>query len=602
MLPLNALRKALRHVRTPDALQLWQEVLVVAVTENSYSVDVQIRVLLDLKLRDYASLMEWADAMTQIVYGSPIEHYRMHQIAALIRKYPLSSELSGLDARLTARKTFHAAEHRCGRVNQRFDAIKSVGRDPDAVLMHHIRGYIRGVLSDAPNMDQIYKSCDITGGAAIGVHGNATNVARKISSTKWSVTPRAIPYALGAICENFHIVEYLLREETKAFICLDSALLSSAFRRRVSLVHYNKLSFVPKTAKTDRSIAVEPFLNSFLQKGIDSVMRIKLRRVGLDLSNQFPNQELARLGSLEDENPYCTIDLSSASDTMATEMVLDALPPLWGDLLDSVRCHYYVDEGVVRKYSKFVSMGNGFCFPLQSLIFAAVCHASSVMCSVRSDFRVYGDDIIVRRNVFESVVRNLRRLGFIPNPRKTFSEGPFRESCGTDWYAGVNVRPIYIDSPLDSWGRIYSLYNQSLRREPHVYDYFRKVRNLLLQRVPRSVRLLSYDDPRDILSEDETLEVDPWMVSTTIDGAFWVPLDVFMTGRYVGFNIDTQNWRYALLRCTARVDTAYRPGREGGDDLIFLIGALRGSDSRKPFTLRYSTQTKPVIVNDYIGS
>jgi hypothetical protein len=439
------------------------------------------------------------------------------------------------------------------------------------------------------------------------------------------------------------MVELLLAREGQHVFCIDYDLLADVVRERVSWVRYNKLSFVPKTAKTSRSIAVEPFLNSFLEKGIDTIMRRKLLKIGLDLRRQEPNQELARRGSVEVGDPYCTIDLSSASDTIASDLVLELVPPEWGDLLDAVRCHYYEDEGVVRKYHKFVSMGNGFCFPLQTLLFASVCHAVAVMRGCVPDFRVYGDDIIVRKEIFDDVMLSLDRLGFLPNSRKTFSEGPFRESCGTDWFAGVNVRPIYIDKPLNSWERIYGLHNQSLRRETHVRDYFRTIREALFNAVPPAVRLLSYVDPGVSpaswdgvyrLSSEESgnsadhaelrsyLPSEPLQRGTAaeddvaraaeaafvhryrsreicelIDGALWVPEDVFLAGRYTGWNRWTQSWKYVVLHASASIDSRYRPVGEG-DSLIFLIGALRGSDSARPFTLRYSTQMKPRVIND----
>jgi hypothetical protein len=643
MFTLKRLRLALRHTRLPDPTALWERVLVLAVTDNPYPIAIKIRVLLDLKLGEYRSLMDWADAMTHTKYGSPDEHFRMHQLAALIRKYPLPDAVTGYTPDATARATFAKAEHRCKRYNQRLAAVKRTGRDRDGTLFYHMRGFIMSVLGPSPNLQQIFRSCDITGGAAIGVHGNATNVARKLSAERWTVSPRAFPYALAAIRNNFHMVELLLAREGQQIFCIDYDKLADVVRERVSWVCYNKLSFVPKTAKTSRSIAVEPFLNSFLEKGIDTIMRRKLLKIGLDLRRQEPNQELARRGSVEVGNPYCTIDLSSASDTIASDLVLELVPPEWGDLLDAVRCHYYEDEGVIRKYHKFVSMGNGFCFPLQTLIFASVCHAAAVMRGCVPDYRVYGDDIIVRKEIFDDVMLALDRLGFLPNSRKTFSEGPFRESCGTDWFAGVNVRPIYIDKPLNSWERIYGLHNQSLRRENHVRNYFRTIREVLFETVPSAVRLCSYVDPGVNSANDdgvyrlsteepeigadnarfqeyfpsepvltrpgdrttnEAAQVaasERWYrsreICELIDGAFWVPEDVFMAGRYTGWNRWTQSWKYVVLHASASIDSRYRPvGRD--DSLIYLIGALRGSDSARPFTLRYSTQMKPRVIND----
>jgi len=224
--------------------------------------------------------------------------------------------------------------------------------------------------------------------------------------------------------------------------------------------------------------------------------------------------------------------------------------------------------------------------------------------------------MVVRKHVFATVMLLLEYLGFVANKRKTFWEGPFRESCGTDWFAGANVRPVFMTSPLDSWGRIYDLHNASLRRESHVQQYFAHVRNFLFEVVPASVRLLSHVDPRTPTWEgglDPVMGDAPdrnvWDGETT-DGTLWVPHDVFLCGRYVGWNINTQSWRYASLRTSAVVDPDHCPhpkgsgkefaGEQPRDPFYFLIGALRGSSSSTPFALRYETQTRPVIVNDYV--
>jgi hypothetical protein len=324
-----------------------------------------------------------------------------------------------------------------------------------------------------------------------------------------------------------------------------------------------------------------------------------LRRVGLDLSDQATNGHMARLGSLDSNDGYCTIDLSSASDTLATEVVFELLPPEWCDLLCSLRSSQYKwTDGTLRKYHKFVSMGNGFCFPLQTLIFSSLCHAASRSLKVESDFRVYGDDIIVRKCVAQKVLDLLDYCGFVPNSRKTFTSGPFRESCGLDWHGGVNVRPIYLDHPLDTLERIFGFHNQSLRRESYVQLYFQEIREYLWKQVPANARLVDLYDPSYLhLPTDQPQKGDlgKWS-GTTIDGAFWVPQDRFMVSPYVCWSRDEQRWRSLALRSQPVPDKRFNIPRDGEGSLLHMIGALRGSRSVAPFTLRYSTRTKAVIL------
>jgi hypothetical protein len=103
-------------------------------------------------------------------------------------------------------------------------------------------------------------------------------------------------------------------------------------------------------------------------------------------------------------------------------------------------------------------MGNGFTFPLQTMIFASLVTAAYKVCGIRihkpyrqnlGNFAVFGDDIIVDSRVYNLVVRCLAILGFKVNGDKSFNEGLFRESCGSDFYSGYNVRGVYVQTLLD---------------------------------------------------------------------------------------------------------------------------------------------------------
>jgi hypothetical protein len=520
----------------------------------------------------------------------------MHQLAALIRKYPFPEALTGYNCQKNAEEKFLAAEHRCKRYNQRFRAIRSTGRDKYARETWYAREYIAYVLGHEPNLQAIMDKCDFTPGSCIGVHGNATNLARKLTSESWTVSDDSVTaLAVRAFWNNPQLREYLLNNGDGSPFCVDLPKLRQVIEKRAKVVRYNKIAFVPKTASIFRSMAIESFLNSFCQKGAGSFMELRLKRVGIDLSDQAANQNMARLGSVEQEDPYCTVDLSSASETIGIEAVWELFPPKWVELFDTLRSKAYMwTDGTVKKYHKFVSTGNGFCFPLETLLFASLCHAASKVAGCQTpDFRVYGDDIIVRQSVVQKVLDLLRHFGFTPNSRKTFTSGPFRESCGADWHCGVNVRPIFLDKPLDSLERLFGFHNQSLRRESWVTNYFAQVRDYLLQVIPPEMRFMSDFDPsyvrKDILQ--------PWeQGGMTIDGALWVPQDVYMGSRFSRWNPETQSFSHVALRVAPVVDPAFRECCED-DNYIFMIGALRGGSSSGPFTLRYSAQAKAVIIN-----
>lgn len=209
-----------------------------------------------------------------------------------------------------------------------------------------------------------------------------------------------------------------------------------------------KLMFVPKSAKTDRSIIVEPTLNSFLQKGYGTVLKRLLFKANVNLYDQSINNARARKGSINDS--LATIDLSSASDTICKGLVKQLLPLDWYIALNSARTSHVVYKksslpgGKVEFHlEKFSSMGNGFTFELESLIFYALTVAVCRMEGTRPDVTVFGDDIICPPGVVAKLTQVFEYVGFSLNKAKSYISGPFRESCGTDYFSGVNVRPFY---------------------------------------------------------------------------------------------------------------------------------------------------------------
>ena len=219
----------------------------------------------------------------------------------------------------------------------------------------------------------------------------------------------------------------------------------------VNYVPGNRLTTVPKNAKTDRVIAIEPDLNMFFQKGIGGVIRRRLRKVGLLLPDaQERNQALAKEGSIG--GSFSTIDLSSASDTVSLELVRELLPPDWVAAIEhcrSPRC--VLPSGEVITLQKVSSMGNGFTFELETLIFWALARTVTELHG-GEDRRVlvYGDDIIVPTQAAGHLIDLLGKVGFTANEKKTFVTGPFRESCGKHYFNGTDVTPFYFRKPIET--------------------------------------------------------------------------------------------------------------------------------------------------------
>jgi len=201
----------------------------------------------------------------------------------------------------------------------------------------------------------------------------------------------------------------------------------------------NVIMLVLKNWATFRTIAKEATHVLPIQLAFDSFGKKLLLRWGIDLRKQTRNQELARLGSID--GSYATVDLEMASDSLCINAVAWCFPAPWFELLSSLRASEYSAPWGNGTYAKFSSMGNGFTFTLETLIFTAACRALG-----SRDHAVYGDDICIRSEYAPSLVRLLAFLGFKVNGAKSFlaPNTRFRESCGCDYYKGNLVTPFYL--------------------------------------------------------------------------------------------------------------------------------------------------------------
>lgn len=236
--------------------------------------------------------------------------------------------------------------------------------------------------------------------------------------------------------------------------------LRAAALGECDVVRCSRLLFVPKRTDISRTICVEPSINMFYQLGLAQILKRRLRQVySLDLSDQPDfNRELARLGSISDN--MSTIDLSSASDSMSVGVLRNLLPRDFFSWLMALRTPAVkLPDGRVVALNMVSTMGNGFTFPLQTLLFAAIVRVAYKLAEVPfvrntrensggrpGNWGVFGDDIVVVKSATSIVIRCLTLLGFKVNVDKSFVEGPFRESCGSDYFNGRFVRGVYIKS------------------------------------------------------------------------------------------------------------------------------------------------------------
>lgn len=241
-----------------------------------------------------------------------------------------------------------------------------------------------------------------------------------------------------------------------------------------SIQESNQVITVRKNAKTDRTIAVEPGINLWYQKGIGTMIRRRLFRAGLDLNERGKtrkrNQLAAQKASIS--RHLATVDFSAASDTIASRVVELLLPPRWFTLLKAARSSRGKLNGTEFAYAKFSSMGNGYTFELETLIFWALARATCAYLKVPEDeVSVFGDDVIIPVEAYELYTEICQYLGFTVNLSKSFSKGSFRESCGDHWNDGLNCKPYYLKEVLRAEKDVYKCAN-SVRRLAHRHSTF----------------------------------------------------------------------------------------------------------------------------------
>lgn len=350
---------------------------------------------------------------------------------------------------------FYESELQCSRTNQRLLGLKdhdffSRSWAPLMLLTQQKISSILGNLPDLKTLDYRFGP-----GASSTCKGSSTTIGDKLQS-QISLTENCRKIFVSVASSLPHLVFSALGfsdcEGPATFLGKD-AVLNVVFTTGEDVISYtdelqteygNRFTTVPKNSKIDRAICIEPHTNILLQKGVGRCIRDRLRKFGLDLDTQADkNAVFARRGSID--GSYATIDLSNASDTIAWSTVFELFPREWFDVLDSLRSPAtQMPSGRWLVNEKFSSMGNGFTFEMESLLFYAISLAVKQHYSIEGEVMSFGDDIIVPTHMAQELIEFLGFLGFSVNKEKTYLHGPFRESCGKDYFLGHNVRPFFL--------------------------------------------------------------------------------------------------------------------------------------------------------------
>lgn len=333
------------------------------------------------------------------------------------------------------------------------------------------------ILGPAPTPDEVLQNAAWGPGTVVGYSfdGGKTGSEMKFASRQ-TVTPLLHPVACS-------VVDY--------YPSWSAAMAAHGpVTNWLEVVPGDQLFTVPKKFEENRCAMKQPSINIWLSRGIGVVIRKRLKsRAGLHLKfQQTVNKEMARIGSLT--GVFCTLDLTSASDSNCRAVLRSVLSPAWFAWLYSTASKSFrfsrspSDKTATQSqsYQMMSSMGCGYTFELETALFLAIARCVVPCCwsvqdetfdtngvrRVRSPKATYphvgvnGDDIIIPTAYAEQMISALSLFGFTVNAAKShYQPGPgFRESCGGDYLFGVAVRPLFFTRRLDDGPAIVAAANR----------------------------------------------------------------------------------------------------------------------------------------------
>ncbi len=299
--------------------------------------------------------------------------------------------------------------------------VERVTKKPDIRLTHYevrqARRFLREVFMDG---DELHPSLENWLVNPYGRHGPGAVYDGAQGTAKWSFSPM------------------MTSLKTHEEFIVPTTEMPAVSRAR--------LAIVPKDFRKHRLICIEQKEMMFQQQGLRSVLEFLTaqspfasRCIAFD--DQSRNYQLSR------NTQYSTLDLSDASDLLSRRLCKLLLPREIYKLLVMCRsARIELPDSSLIAYESMYTMGNALCFTIESLIFAALTasvisnYAGCGLLESCRRFRVFGDDLIVKSEYYQYLYDVLQRAGLKPNIEKCCHDTLIRESCGSWFVQGIDVR------------------------------------------------------------------------------------------------------------------------------------------------------------------
>lgn len=556
-----------------------------------------------IDLLNKAESEEW-----QSVYNAEMPNFREYhdaRLAALdlcvysyLRKYEGDQDIKALTAKAVS--TFRAVEQQ-NRIKNFQIRHASLKCDVEGLILSAQRKIAR--LLGKFNFSEFLRHCEWGSGSTATIRMAAASVDNKLLERSLSVTPRCLKYARAYLEHDIHWMSARLGMQVEGPTC--------PLEGEFNVIEYGVFDTVNKDSRSRRTIDKQPTMNTFFQKALGKMLRHRLKRAGIDLNDQSRNKRLAQSAW---QNELCTLDLANASNTVTFELVrlLFAQCEEWFTFLADTRTTHVRIEGKTERLELFSSMGNGFTFELETLVFWALSKAVQEEANEPTAVvSIYGDDIIVSRTIVHRLIAVLTECGFTINDQKSFVDGPFFESCGGQYFEGTDITPPYQKERVDSVTSATRAANRLLRwgarlQGGHFIDevahdawaYYQVAHSIILDRLNRQrftllSRLQKSRKPKRLkpisaLFQPFWLEGDGAMIDVN-----WIPISdrdgVFHIDQWMEVPVKTNGDHRALLAVSLRRSSVlgYLTPCELGID--FSGSSLEGSEFNGLVTIKGRT-------------
>lgn len=301
----------------------------------------------------------------------------------------------------------------------------------------------------------------------------ANNALKKAARVRWNVFLRRKGWSRSFV--NKTLYEFFSRNSRQR---AGFDIFRWKLQQIVVFQHGSRFTSVPKNNETRRPINIEPFCNIVVQKLIGSNLRSQLKRIfDIDLDT-LSDKHRERIS----DSSVATIDLKNASDSISIELCRFLLPKHVFDMLMEARSPMILGhDGSFHFVTKMSAMGNGFTFELMSLILTSICR------KLDSSSSVFGDDIIITKSQAPRLIELLEDVGFVVNTEKSFTSGPFRESCGGNYHDDYGYIESFDFRYPENIHDCVVLYNKA-RRLSYKYESFKFLERQLYRHIPIALR------------------------------------------------------------------------------------------------------------------